>query len=64
MEVGLLSSSMIVAVAAAPTTTILPGRAVNMAVNVSMLSSVSSFTMATLIFCLVSLGAKVTIVLF
>jgi len=64
MEVGLLSSSMIVAVAVSAAPIILPGVAVNMAVNVSMLSSVSSFTMATLIFCLVSLGAKVTIVLF
>jgi len=52
-----------VAVSAAPIITILPGVAVNMAVNISVLSSVLSFTTDTFTICTVSSGAKVTIVL-
>jgi len=55
---------MIVAVAVeAPIITILPGAAVNMAVNISVLSSVSSFTTVTLTISTDTSGAKVTIVL-
>jgi len=65
MKQGLLSSSVIVAVAvsAAPIITILPGMAVNMAVNISVFSSVPSFTTETFTICTDSSGAKVTVVL-
>ena len=65
MKLGLLSSSVIVAVAvsAAPIITILPGVAVNMAVNISVFSSIPSFTTVTFTICTDSSGAKVTTVL-
>ena len=65
MKLGLLSSSVIVAVAvsAAPIITILPGVAVNMAVNISVFSSIPSFTTETFTNCTDSSGAKVTILL-
>ena len=63
MKLGLLSSSVIVAVAVSAAPIILPGVAVNMAVNISVFSSVSSFSTVTFTICTDSSGAKVTIVL-